>query len=81
MDCRRKIDLHQRRRKAIRDKRLAAGEPCGICGLPVDGSLKGPDPMSASLDHINPLAAHGGHDDDNLQLTHLGCNARKGARH
>ena len=80
MDCRRKIDLHQRKRKVIRERLLAAGEPCGICGQPVDGSIKAPDPMSASLDHITPLAAHGDHEDDNLQLTHLGCNARKGAR-
>ncbi len=38
-------------------------------------------PMGPTIDHKIPLAAHGGHDDENLQLTHLGCNARKGARH
>jgi 5-methylcytosine-specific restriction endonuclease McrA len=42
--------------------------------------LTGPDPLSASLDHIKPLALLGGHDEDNLQLAHLGCNARKGAK-
>lgn len=28
---------------------------CGICGLPVDMSLKYPDPMSKSIDHIIPI--------------------------
>ncbi|MBQ9031853.1 MAG: HNH endonuclease [Parasporobacterium sp.] len=54
---------------------------CGICGLPVDMSLKYPDPMSRTVDHIIPIDK-GGHPSDlsNLQLAHRYCNRQKGAR-
>lgn len=51
---------------------------CGICGQPVDMSLKTPHPMSASVDHIIPIS-RGGHPSDlsNLQLAHRICNQVK----
>lgn len=51
---------------------------CGICGKPVDFSLKYPHPLSACIDHIIPVAK-GGHpsDIDNLQLAHWTCNRQK----
>lgn len=51
---------------------------CGICGKPVDFSLKYPHPLSACIDHIIPVA-QGGHlsDIDNLQLAHWTCNRQK----
>ena len=51
---------------------------CGICGRPVDFSLKYPDPLSPCIDHIIPLAK-GGHPSDleNLQLAHWTCNRQK----
>ena len=51
---------------------------CGICGKPVDKSLKFPHPMSKCIDHIIPIAK-GGHpsDLDNLQLAHWTCNRQK----
>lgn len=53
-------------------------ELCGICGLPVDKTLRFPNPMSKSIDHIIPIAK-GGHPSDinNLQLAHLSCNRAK----
>lgn len=54
---------------------------CGLCGGGVDRSLLYPHPMSASLDHVVPLAAGGHHVPSNLQCSHLTCNVRKGARH
>jgi len=59
-------------------KIMAYGEVCGICGHPVDKSLKYPHPMSACVDHIIPIAK-GGHpsDIDNLQLAHWTCNRQK----
>ena len=58
---------------------LATQEVCGICGKPVDKTLKPPHPMSATVDHIIPIAK-GGHpcDLDNLQLAHRSCNRAKG---
>ena len=60
-------------------KRIYATQTvCGICGKPVDFSLKYPHPMSPCIDHIIPVAK-GGHpsDIDNLQLAHWCCNRQK----
>ena len=56
----------------------ATQEVCGICGRPVDFSLKYPHPMSACIDHKIPVAK-GGHPSDisNLQLAHWTCNRQK----
>lgn len=58
---------------------LRDGYLCGICGDEVEPSLKHPDPLSRSLDHIVPLARGGLHSYSNTQLAHLGCNVSKGA--
>ena len=59
-------------------KIFATQTVCGICGKPVDFSLKYPHPLSACIDHIIPIA-RGGHpsDFDNLQLAHWTCNRQK----
>lgn len=53
---------------------------CGICQQHVDGWLTYPHPMSASLDHVIPLARGGSHTYRNVQLAHLRCNIAKGDR-
>ena len=51
---------------------------CGICGRPVDFSLKYPHPLSPCIDHIIPVAKNGHPSDiDNLQLAHWTCNRQK----
>ncbi|MBQ1575175.1 MAG: HNH endonuclease, partial [Clostridiales bacterium] len=64
--------------EAARQKILKTQTVCGICGKPVDFSLKYPHPMSATVDHIVPVS-RGGHpsDIDNLQLAHRCCNRQK----
>ena len=59
-------------------KILATQSVCAICGKPVDKSLKFPDPLSPTIDHIIPIEK-GGHpsDIDNLQLAHFCCNRAK----
>lgn len=47
---------------------------CGLCHRKVDKRLKWPHKMSASLDHITPLAEGGAHAAYNLQCAHLLCN-------
>lgn len=51
---------------------------CGICGQPVDKTLKPPHPLSPVIDHIIPISK-GGHPSDlkNLQLAHWQCNRAK----
>lgn len=57
---------------------LATQSICAICGKPVDKSIKYPDPMSPTVDHIIPLAKNGDPVSlDNLQLAHRYCNRMK----
>ena len=66
--------LYEHNRKII----FATQTVCGICGKPVDFSLKFPDPMSATCDHIIPIDKGGDPSSiDNLQLAHFCCNRAK----
>ena len=57
---------------------LATQSICAICGKPVDKNLKYPHPMSATVDHIIPVAKNGDPASlDNLQLAHRYCNRQK----
>lgn len=64
----------EKNRKTI----IASQDRCGICGKPVDKTLKTPHPLSATVDHIIPVSL-GGHPSDinNLQLAHRCCNREK----
>lgn len=57
---------------------LRTQEVCGICGTPVDKTLRPPHPLSPTVDHIIPVSK-GGHPSalDNLQLAHRCCNRAK----
>lgn len=52
--------------------KLAFGVCC-LCGEWVQ-------PRHASMDHVHPLSLGGTHTWDNIQLVHLVCNLRKGAK-
>lgn len=69
--------IYERNKKII----LGQSDVCAICGLPINKKLKFPDPMSATVDHIIPIAK-GGHPTDleNLQAAHLICNQIKGSK-
>ncbi len=62
-------------------KIYATQKVCALCGREVDFSLKYPNPLAASVDHIIPIK-RGGHpsDIDNLQLAHWICNRQKADR-
>ena len=65
---------YERNKKRI----LATQNICGICGHPVDMSLKHGHPMAATIDHIIPVAKNGHPSDiENLQLAHWICNRQK----
>lgn len=53
---------------------------CGLCDGEVDQSVKYPDPLSASLDHVVPLSLGGAHTRENTRCSHLVCNMRRGNR-
>lgn len=69
---------HQQQFRINKKKIYATQTVCGICGKPVDFSLKYPHPLSACIDHIIPIAK-GGHPSalENLQLAHWCCNRQK----
>lgn len=69
---------HRGQMETNRQRIYASQSVCGICGKPVDKTLKFPHPMSKTIDHIIPINK-GGHpsDLDNLQLAHLCCNRQK----
>lgn len=50
---------------------------CHLCNTKIDPALKFPHPMSASIDHLIPLAQHGTHEPANVASAHLRCNIRK----
>lgn len=81
-----RIVQNQNRRARTRGTKVTLAEldslwtgECGICGSPIEASLKFPHPGSKSLDHIEPLSRGGAHAIENLQWAHLDCNIRKGA--
>lgn len=52
---------------------------CGICGNEMDKAIEWPDPLSPTVDHIQPLGDDGAELDlNNLQPAHLHCNSSKG---
>lgn len=53
---------------------------CALCGEAIDSTLKWPDPMSQSLEHIVPLALGGEHSKENCTIAHVSCNSRGGTR-
>jgi len=52
---------------------------CGLCHRKVSPTAKARN-RRASLDHVIPLSLGGPHTMANVQLAHLACNVRKGAR-
>ncbi len=73
-----KTGAHRANFERNRKKIMATHNTCGICGQPVDMTLKTPHPMAPCIDHIIPIAK-GGHPSDitNLQLAHWNCNRQK----
>ena len=56
------------------------GTHCAICGQPVDMSLRYPDPLSPTVEHLVPRSKGGTDDLSNLRVAHHTCNVRKGNR-
>jgi len=80
-----------RRRRAA--KRGGASEPytlaevaarddfrCRLCGDPVPMTVRVPDPLAPTIDHIMPVSKGGDDTRANVQLAHFRCNSVKGNR-
>lgn len=63
------------RRNQVRARVLAEEDICALCGMPVDKTLKTPDPGSPEVDEIVPVRDGGDpYDRSNCRLTHRRCN-------
>lgn len=73
-----KTGAHRASYEKNRRKIMATQNTCGICGQPVDMSIKTGDPMAPVVDHIVPVSKNG-HPSalENLQLAHASCNRQK----
>ena len=70
-------DAYKKAKKII----FASQTVCAICGRQVDFSKKFPDPWSATVDHIIPIAKGGDPANlENMQLAHLACNRLKSSK-
>lgn len=84
------LSHHKRRRAVLRgaDAELIDRDDiarrdhwtCWLCRKLVDPTVKWPDVMCASLDHVVPLSAGGDHHTANVRLAHFLCNVRRGDR-
>ena len=63
-----RMGAHRANYEKNKKRILATQNICGICGKPVDFTLKYPHPMSATIDHIIPVNGPGG-----LQGIHRLC--------
>lgn len=61
----------------IETKWEASDKTCILCGKPIDPTLKAPNNMSRTIEHLTPIARGGRHDLDNIDFAHYGCNAQK----
>lgn len=62
---------------------LRDGGICQICHKKIKWELQrngpgGPDPMSATRDHIIPVSCGGDHSWENVRLAHFSCNCQRG---
>lgn len=70
--------------KAVRDRmrariaqRVRAGEPCALCGQPIDLSVPWPEPQCFVVDHVVATNRGGADDYDNANPAHNACNRAK----
>lgn len=53
---------------------------CRLCRTSIDQFLKHPHPLSATVDHIMPMALGGPHTWGNVQAAHFRCNNSKNTK-
>lgn len=68
--------LRDRARRRIAQQ-VKAGEPCHLCGRPIDLSVPYPEPDSFTVDHITPTSRGGRDDFTGLRPAHNRCNRQR----
>lgn len=62
---------------SVREVYEKDGGRCQLCKKKIDWSIRWPDPMSMSVDHIIPISKGGTDDITNVQATHFHCNSKR----
>lgn len=70
---------YRKRTSALRRQVKRTGEPCWLCGQPIDLDLPYTHPMSFTADHLDPLA-QGGKLLGELRPAHRRCNSSRGKK-
>lgn len=64
------------RRDQLRRRVLARGEPCWICGMPIDTSLPNLHPCQGVVDELVPVSRGGSpYEGANVAVAHRCCNS------
>lgn len=69
------------RRRQLRARLKAEGNPCHICGRPIDYTLPAGHPLAFEVDEVVPVSRGG--DPlcyENCKASHRICNEKKGAK-
>ena len=67
-------------RELIAAKWAASSTTCILCGKQIDDTIKSPEPMSLTLEHLTPISRGGTHNLDNIDFAHRACNTKKGPK-
>jgi hypothetical protein len=73
-------DQFRIRAKNVHNKDGSKGQPCWLCGQPIDYRLKYPHPRSWTVDHAIPIKENFGLmlNPANFRSAHLDCNMYRG---
>lgn len=70
---------YAKRTRALRHHVQRTGEPCWLCGEPIDLDLPPTHPKAFTADHVDAIA-NGGRLLGELRPAHRACNSRRGRR-
>lgn len=71
----RSVRDHARKRIAVQ---VRSGSPCWLCEQPIDLSLRYPNNLSFTVDHVIPTSHGGTNELEQLRPAHAICNKRRG---
>lgn len=70
---------YRKRTSALKAHVKRTGEPCWLCGKPIDLNLPYTHPMSFTADHVDAIA-NGGKLLGELRPAHRSCNSARGRK-
>jgi len=72
--------LRGRQWEAIKAHHRALGQPCHLCGYPINTEIPWPSPLSFAVDHLIARSDGGTNAIENTAPIHMACNTAKRER-